>query len=144
MTGWNLPPGVTGREPVFGPDWEGPMEVECGQECATVIFTNALGIDLANLRGAVLAVDAAITADDVPRAELVRLSAVMNRAVARVDRAIQALPTVEDLTCEFAGEVDVAVSGGARDWVCPWCGNEHSEDLSEMDSDREYEEKGDR
>lgn len=35
--GWDLPPGVTGRElEIAGPDWEGELEVECDAENVTV------------------------------------------------------------------------------------------------------------
>lgn len=41
MTGWNLPPGVTGREyEIAGPDWDGDIERTCGAVNVTITLVD--------------------------------------------------------------------------------------------------------
>ena len=38
--GWDLPPGVTGREyEIAGPDWDGEVERTCGASNVTIVIT---------------------------------------------------------------------------------------------------------
>jgi len=41
MTGWNLPPGVTGREyAISGPDWDGDIERTCATKNVTITIVD--------------------------------------------------------------------------------------------------------
>jgi hypothetical protein len=143
VTGWNMPPGVTGNEDYFGPDAEEPMEVVCGRSTELNVYTDEL--------------------DDAIRVLLTRYKAIIKHgrgetddpgalarllmAIGEVAKVVPDLPTVEAI-CPFgAEEWDVQIYGRgphARvEWKCPVCGSEHTE-LDGTDPDREYEEKGDR
>ena len=41
MTGWNLPPGVTGREyAISGPEWDGEIERTCATKNVTITIVD--------------------------------------------------------------------------------------------------------
>lgn len=108
MTLSNYPPNVTGREDYFGPRWEGPKEVECGQPANLPVFTNELRDEV------LLALGGSATAK------------------MRVRSMLDDLPVVEAV-CPFAGEVDVSVFTFTWEWTCPCCGYEHSNPLPDLD-----------
>lgn len=114
MTGWNLPPGVTGNEDIFGPDAEEPFDGVCGTVADLAVYTPEL-------------------AEEVDR--LFRLAQREGTSAARlvltigeVSKIASSLPVVEAV-CPFEGEVDAAVFGRGPSarvlWTCPVCGAEH-------------------
>jgi hypothetical protein len=80
---------------------------------------------------------------------MLRLASNAARMWLRVNDAMKEMPVIEDLVCEFDGEIDVQVTGDSRWWECPWCGQEHNDTLDyERDWDAEAKdarlERGDR
>ncbi len=98
MTGWNMPPGVTGREDHFGPESERVEWRECDATASLLVVP--ANVDLAAIR----------------------------HDSEKLAGALRLLYLAEDITCPFAGEVDVAYYSTQATWTCPLCQTDYAEE----------------
>jgi hypothetical protein len=114
MTGWNYPPGVTGREyEIAGPDWERDLHRACGAKNVTVNVVQGdpvqAALDALNSIGPDVPWE-----DGVKRARL----ALIGDPVTDVDFDV----------CPFDAETLVEGFNGMESWTCPLCGTEHNDE----------------
>ena len=100
----NLPPGVTGREDVFGPQFVREETRECQ--------------GMADFRVYPPEVEKALEAADM-------------QALAKVLRTATDSVVIKELDCPFEGSVEVEYWNTSYTWQCPLCGWEN-EDTLEM------------
>jgi hypothetical protein len=123
MTGWNLPPGVTGNEyAIAGPDREWTEEVECENDGATFTVLGK-GDDAAIDTIIALADKAGGTTNPAEIASLLRNAGLLARQVKR------GLFVAEDAVCPFVGEADLASYQDEAWWDCPICGDQHTKTI---------------
>lgn len=121
--GWDLPPGVTGREDAFGPQAETSEERECDQERNFRVYSDEVTELLEML---------AFHANENPKALPVEVSLLFGLV-----RDADLSGVVEDVECPFKGTVDVQYWNHRVTWTCPLCGYDHEEDLPEPDFDED-------
>lgn len=110
----NYPPGVTGNElEIAGPDWEGEIEVTCGERDVSLQCMENGDID--NIKR-IASVKGAQGSGKTRDADVIQQS---------LRRALSRLIDVTLAVCPFEGEVAAWRYRRVLHWQCPLCGTEH-------------------
>lgn len=118
--GWDLPPGVTGREDAFGEQGSYTEERECGHERNVLVYSPAITDELESL--------AQVFPQTGPLLPSIRkrMSALMSMV-----RDVEQSAVAESVECPFVGEVEIMCWNLNATWTCPLCGTGHIEELPE-------------
>lgn len=127
MTGWNMPPGVTGREDHFGPEAEHEEWRECNADASLLIVP--VDVDLKAIAREMA--DARKAMEEGKAKTLIEYTKLMGDYLGGEGRlwlALRLLYEAEDIPCPFAGEVEVAYYSTTANWTCPVCRTEYAEE----------------
>jgi hypothetical protein len=125
----NYPPGVTGREDVFGPQAERTMSKDCDNEEWWPVL---LGDDAAGwVQHVANLVEHGADAD--------KIAANVAKMKEAIDGCQRVTDNDEAVQCEFSGDVDVQIWSGSMTWTCPRCGKEHDDEFEDEGPDPDDE-----
>lgn len=142
MTGWNLPPGVTGHEREI----EGADEIRISGVCDKVgiaVYPKYMVDELVQDMKAMVVWPKTVGVDEVGGGwRLETTDEVRVRVRKRFHEMIASLDSndeiVAQIPCGFDGDVDADGWNDVAAWTCPRCGAEHEQEIaSDPDVDRD-------